>query len=70
MVTRREKAQQRFHHINSQFFTAVILCYGSCAWDALGRAGLLGSRFTTLRTAASHSCGNECGSSLCQGARL
>jgi hypothetical protein len=43
---------------------SAISSYGGCAWDALGRAGFLGSRFTTLRTAASLSCGNENGSSL------
>jgi len=41
--------------------------YGGCAWDALGRAGFLDSRFTTLRTAVTHSCGNERGSSSYQG---
>ena len=30
----------------------AIFSYGGCAWDAFGRAGFLGSRFTTLRTAA------------------
>ena len=39
--------------------TPENLCYGGCARDAFERAGLRDSRFTNLRTAATHSLGNE-----------
>ena len=63
VVTRCIKAQQRPHHVCRRFFMPADVSYGGCAWDALGRAGFLDTRFTTLRTAVTHSCGNECGSS-------
>lgn len=67
LVTRRV-TQRRSNH-NSLRLTPTNLCYGGCAWDALGRAGFLDSRFTNLRIAATLSLGNESGSSLCQGVR-
>ena len=62
VVTRRNQRNSAFIP-NKGIFMPAISSYGGCAWDAPGRAGFLGSRFTTLRTAASLSCGNEYGSS-------
>ncbi|EJL03590.1 hypothetical protein PflQ2_4621 [Pseudomonas fluorescens Q2-87] len=45
------------------FFASAIPFYGGCAWETFGSAGFLLSRFTNLRTAATHSLGNERGSS-------
>jgi hypothetical protein len=53
------KALQRPITIAGAFFVPARVSYGSCAWDVFGRAGFLDSRFTTLRTAVTHSCGNE-----------
>ncbi|CAI8842608.1 hypothetical protein EMIT0P171_210029 [Pseudomonas sp. IT-P171] len=39
-----------------------LLSYGGCARDVFGRAGFLISRFSNLRTAVTHSLGNECDS--------
>lgn len=50
------------------FFTPAISFYGGCAWETFGSAGFLLSRFTNLRTAATHSLGNERGSSSTIGA--
>ena len=50
--------------IAGAFFTPANPFYGGCAWEALVPAGFLTSRFTNLRTAATHSLGNERGSSL------
>ncbi|CAI8778823.1 hypothetical protein EMIT0P258_10056 [Pseudomonas sp. IT-P258] len=63
METRRIKSQQNLPLLQS-FFTTAKLCYGSCAWDAFGRAGFLDPRFSNLRTAATHSLGNERGGFL------
>ncbi|QFS53594.1 hypothetical protein FD951_03150 [Pseudomonas chlororaphis subsp. aurantiaca] len=52
-----------------RLFTPAMLSYGGCAWETFGSAGFLGSRFSNLRTAATHSRGNERGSSSNQGAR-
>ena len=49
--------------IAGAFFTSAYSFYGGCAWETLGSAGFLLSRFTNLRTAATHSLGNERGSS-------
>ena len=54
--------------IAGAFFAPAVTCYGGCAWEAFVPAGLLDSRFTNLRTAATHSLGNERGSSSDQGA--
>ena len=50
--------------IAGAFFVPAVTCYGGCAWEAFVPAGFLTSRFTNLRTAATHSLGNERGSSL------
>ncbi|MGF6591024.1 hypothetical protein [Pseudomonas sp. 2835] len=50
--------------IAGAFFTPANPFYGGCAWEALVPAGFLTSRFTNLRTATTHSLGNERGSSL------
>lgn len=42
-VESRNSALQKRQRI----FTTALLCYGGCAWDAFGRAGLLDSRFPT-----------------------
>ncbi|AVO61039.1 hypothetical protein C6Q18_24810 [Pseudomonas chlororaphis subsp. piscium] len=49
-------------------FCVCISCYGGCAREVFGPAGFLLSRFTNLRTAATHSLGNERGSSIYIGA--
>ena len=49
--------------IAGAFFTPANPFYGGCAWEAFVPAGFLTSRFTNLRTAATHSLGNERGSS-------
>ncbi len=49
--------------IAGAFFVPADPFYGGCAWETLGSAGFLTSRFTNLRTAATHSLGNERGSS-------
>ena len=49
--------------IAGAFFMPVHPLYGGCAWETFGSAGFLTSRFTNLRTAATHSLGNERGSS-------
>ncbi|WLH93161.1 MULTISPECIES: hypothetical protein [unclassified Pseudomonas] len=54
--------------IAGAFFVPAVTCYGGCAWEAFVPAGFLDSRFTNLRTAATHSLGNERGSSSNQGA--
>lgn len=54
--------------IAGAFFVPAVMCYGGCAWEAFVPAGFLDSRFTNLRTAATHSLGNERGSSSNQGA--
>lgn len=54
--------------IAGAFFVPAVTCYGGCAWEAFVPAGFLDSRFTNLRTAATHSLGNERGSSSDQGA--
>ena len=54
--------------IAGAFFVPAVTCYGGCAWEAFVPAGFLTSRFTNLRTAATHSLGNERGSSSNQGA--
>ena len=54
--------------IAGAFFAPAVTCYGGCAWEAFVPAGFLDSRFTNLRTAATHSLGNERGSSSDQGA--
>ena len=54
--------------IAGAFFAPAVTCYGGCAWEAVVPAGFLDSRFTNLRTAATHSLGNERGSSSDQGA--
>ena len=56
--------------IAGAFFVPAVTCYGGCAWETFGSAGFLDSRFTNLRTAATHSLGNERGSSSNQGALL
>jgi hypothetical protein len=50
------------------FFAPAFPFYGGCAWETFGSAGFLLSRFTNLRTAATHSLGNERGSSSTMGA--
>lgn len=50
--------------IAGAFFVPAVTFYGGCAWEAFVPAGFLTSRFTNLRTAATHSLGNERGSSL------
>ena len=50
--------------IAGAFFTPADPFYGGCAWEAFVPAGFLTSRFTNLRTAATHSLGNERGSSF------
>jgi len=47
--------------IAGAFFTPANPFYGGCAWEAFVPAGFLTSRFTNLRTAATHSLGNERG---------
>ena len=54
--------------IAGAFFAPAVTCYGGCAWEAFVPAGFLDSRFSNLRTAATHSLGNERGSSSDQGA--
>lgn len=54
--------------IAGAFFTPAVLNYGGCAWETFGSAGILLPRFTNLRTAATHSLGNERGSSSAKGA--
>ena len=54
--------------IAGAFFVPAVAYYGGCAWEAFVPAGFLDSRFTDLRTAATHSLGNERGSSSDQGA--
>lgn len=54
--------------IAGAFFTSAFPFYGGCAWETLGSAGFLLPRFTNPRTAATHSLGNECGSSSAKGA--
>ena len=54
--------------IAGAFFTPAFPCYGGCAWEDFGPAGTLLPRFTNPRTAATHSLGNECGSSSAKGA--
>lgn len=54
--------------IAGAFFTPANPFYGGCAWEAFVPAGFLTSRFTNLRTAATHSLGNERGSSSTLGA--
>ena len=54
--------------IAGAFFVPVVTCYGGCAWEAFVPAGFLLPRFTNLRTAATHSLGNERGSSSAEGA--
>ena len=49
--------------IAGAFFASAYSFYGGCAWETFGSAGFLLSRFTNLRTAATHSLGNERGSS-------
>lgn len=44
-------------------FVPAYPCYGGCAREALGSAGFLLSRFSSLRIAATHSPGNERGGS-------
>ena len=65
MKSRRNSAQIT---TASAFFASPVPCYGGCAWEAFVPAGFLDSRFTNLRTAATHSLGNERGSSSDQGA--
>jgi hypothetical protein len=62
LETRRTATQQP-PITTADVFRPVLPCYGSCAWDAFGRAGFPGSRFSNLRTAATHSLGNERGGS-------
>ena len=50
--------------IAGAFFVPAVTCYGGCAWEAFVPAGFLLPRLTNLRTAATHSLGNERGSSL------
>ena len=59
MESRRNSAPITFAGV---FFVCYPV-YGGCAWEAFGPAGFLDSRFTNLRTAATHSLGNERGSS-------
>lgn len=54
--------------IAGAFFSPAILSYGGCVWETFGSAGFLLPRFTNLRTAATHSLGNERGSSPAKGA--
>lgn len=54
--------------IAGAFFVPAVTCYGGCAWEAFVPAGFLLPRFTNLRTAATHSLGNERGSSSAEGA--
>ena len=54
--------------IAGAFFVPAVKCYGGCAWEAFVPAGFLLPRFTNLRTAATHSLGNERGSSSAEGA--
>ena len=54
--------------IAGAFFVPAVTCYGGCAWEAFVSAGFLLPRFTNLRTAATHSLGNERGSSSAEGA--
>ncbi|CRM66645.1 hypothetical protein [Pseudomonas sp. 58 R 3] len=54
--------------IAGAFFVPAVTCYGGCAWETFGSAGFLLPRFTNLRTAATHSLGNERGSSSAKGA--
>ncbi|MBF4209153.1 hypothetical protein EI533_15600 [Pseudomonas donghuensis] len=49
-------------------FVPAVMSYGGCAWEAFVPAGFLLPRFTNLRTAATHSLGNERGSSSAKGA--
>ncbi|MDP9663790.1 UNVERIFIED_ORG: hypothetical protein J2W16_001504 [Pseudomonas cremoricolorata] len=56
--------------IAGAFFVPAVTCYGGCAWEAFVPAGFLLPRFTNLRTAATHSLGNERGSSSAEGASL
>ncbi|MBI6636119.1 hypothetical protein YA0871_26060, partial [Pseudomonas paralactis] len=65
MKSRRNSAPNT---IAGAFFVPAVTCYGGCAWEAFVPAGFLDSRFTNLRTAATHSLGNERGSSSNQGA--
>jgi hypothetical protein len=65
----RELSATAPHSNCRRFFSPVILSYGGCAWDVFGRAGFLDSRFTNLRTAATHSLGNEKVAVPRQGAR-
>ena len=65
MKSRRNSAQIT---TASAFFASPVPCYGGCAWEAFVPAGFLDSRFSNLRTAATHSLGNERGSSSNQGA--
>lgn len=54
--------------IAGAFFVPARPVYGGCARETFGSAGFLLSRFTNLRTAATHSLGNERGSSSTMGA--
>jgi hypothetical protein len=65
----RELSATAPHSNCRRFFSPGILSYGGCAWDVFGRAGFLDSRFTNLRTAATHSLGNEKVAVPRQGAR-
>ena len=56
-------AHERPHLKAGAFFVPAFLFCGGCAWETLGSAGCQLSRFTNLRTAATHSLGNERGSS-------
>ena len=61
-------AHERPHLKAGAFFVPAFLFCGGCAWETLGSAGFLLPRFTNPRTAATHSLGNECGSSSAKGA--
>lgn len=50
-IVRRTSAH---HPIAGAFFASAHSCYGGCAWDTFGCAGLLTSRSANPRTAATH----------------
>ena len=45
--------------IAGAFFVPAVPCYGGCARETFGSAGLLCCRFANLRTAATHSFGDD-----------
>jgi hypothetical protein len=59
LETCQRTAQQRPFTIAGAFFAPALLCYGGCAWETLGSAGLRLPWFSSPRTAATHSPGNE-----------